>query len=350
MSIQKFVVSKDDSIYEAWPDVVLTDSGKLICVFAECEHHLDRNNARIAMVYSNDRGRTWSAKKYLTEKGTKDNFYNCPRISKLNDGRLAVICDRIIGHEDSASEIHLWYGDSEGEIWDEPIVYPFCGIVPDKFISLKCGRLIIAAQFKNKVTGIQEQFMWYSDDKGKSWSDRITIAADPRYNLCEVSILECENNTLVAFMRENSFMGYDVFKAISYDNGETWSDIIAMPICGGHRPVSGFLQDGNVMITFRYFQGGQSGAQNVFAAFMDKDSLLSCERSDHKIRIMPLDFDRNPAPDIGYTGWVQFPDGEIYVVNYIKDDSEMAQIRGYSFYGEDAMFPKEMFPNMRKVY
>jgi sialidase-1 len=30
--IQKFNVSRDDSIYEAWPDVVLTDGGKLICV------------------------------------------------------------------------------------------------------------------------------------------------------------------------------------------------------------------------------------------------------------------------------------------------------------------------------
>ena len=33
MSLQKFIVSKDDSIYEAWPDLVQTDSGKLICVF-----------------------------------------------------------------------------------------------------------------------------------------------------------------------------------------------------------------------------------------------------------------------------------------------------------------------------
>lgn len=47
MSIQKFIVSKDDSIYEAWPDVVQTVSGKLICVFSECAHHLDREDARI---------------------------------------------------------------------------------------------------------------------------------------------------------------------------------------------------------------------------------------------------------------------------------------------------------------
>ena len=67
--IQKFNVSRDDSIYEAWPDVVLTDGGKLICVFSECEHHKNREGARVMITESTDRGRTWSQKHPLTEKG-----------------------------------------------------------------------------------------------------------------------------------------------------------------------------------------------------------------------------------------------------------------------------------------
>ena len=55
---------------------------------------------------------------------------------------------------------------------------------------------------------------------------------------------------------------------------------------------------------------------------------------------MPLDYDRNAKPDTGYTGWVQFDDGEIYVVNYIKDDADKAYIRGYSFYPTDVMLPE----------
>ena len=35
MDIKKYVVSNDPKMYEAWPDVVLTDGGKLICVFSE---------------------------------------------------------------------------------------------------------------------------------------------------------------------------------------------------------------------------------------------------------------------------------------------------------------------------
>ena len=39
--------------------------------------------------------------------------------------------------------------------------------------------------------------------------------------------------------------------------------------------------------------------------------------------------------DLGYSGWAQFPDGEIYVVNYIVDDAPKAHLRGYAFREED---------------
>lgn len=337
MAVQKFIVSKDDSIYEAWPDVVQTDSGKLICVFSECEHHLNRENARIMLTESLDRGRTWSAKRPLTAEGTAEHYFNCARISKLRNGSLAIICDKISKDENSESEIYVWYADPEGENWTEPVVFPFCGIVPDKLMELRSGRMIIAAHFKNHTTQKLEQYLWYSDDHGRTWSDRVTVAADDRYNLCEVSILECENNTLVAFLRENSRKGYDILKVISFDNGETWSPIYSTPIDCGHRPVSGFLKDGTVMITYRYIP---SGTQNMFAAFLRKEELLEPERQEQRVRIMPLDYDRNPAPDLGYTGWTQFADGEIYVVNYIKDDTDKAHIRGYSFYPEDVVLPE----------
>ena len=339
MAIQKHIVSRDESIYEAWPDVVQTASGKIICVFSECEHHLDRLNARITLRESRDHGRTWSEKRYLSERGTRDSFYNCARISRLRDGRLVILCDKIYGDENSKSEIHMWIGDGEGQNWEGPTVYPFCGIVPDKLVELENGRWIIAAHFKNHAVGKLEQYLWYSDDQGKTWSDRVVVAADPEYNLCEVSILEYAPGKLVAFLRENSGKGYDILKVLSEDNGETWSPIYRTVMGCGHRPVSGFLADGSVMVTYRYITGG---TQNVFAAFLQPEELKKTERTEQRVRIMPLDYDRNPAPDLGYTGWTQFEDGEIYVVNYIKDDSDKAHIRGYSFYPDDVVLPEKV--------
>ena len=53
-------------------------------------------------------------------------------------------------------------------------------------------------------------------------------------------------------------------------------------------------------------------------------------REEAATRILPIDFDRSPKADLGYSGWVQFDDGEIYVVTYIVDDAPKAQIRGYA--------------------
>lgn len=45
---------------------------------------------------------------------------------------------------------------------------------------------------------------------------------------------------------------------------------------------------------------------------------------------MPLNYDRSPESDLGYTGWHQFEDGEIYIVDYIKNEEEKAYIIGCS--------------------
>ena len=336
MPIQKFSVSRDPDIYEAWPDLVKTPKGKLVCVFTECVHHLDRDLSRIALCESLDRGRTWSEKKYMTPRGTREKYFNNARLSHLSDGRMALICDLVERDENSSSEIWIWYADPEGEVWSEPEILPFCGIVPDKLRDLKSGRRIISAHFFDPKIKKLAQYLWYSDDKGATWSDRITVAADPRYNLCEASILESPDGRLTAFLRENSGKGYPIFKTFSDDGGLTWSPIYETVLDGGHRPVSGWLADGRVMVTYRYIP---RGAQNFFAAFFSARSLNETDRSRQSARIMPVDYDRNPQPDLGYSGWTQFDDGEIYVVNYIKDDADKAQIRGYSFYPEDVMLP-----------
>ena len=73
----------------------------------------------------------------------------------------------------------------------------------------------------------------------------------------------------------------------------------------------------------------------MFATLLDPAQVTAVRRSEQSARIMPLDYDRSPVSDLGYTGWVQFDDGEIYVVNYIVDDAPKAQIRGYSLYESD---------------
>lgn len=338
--INKYTVCRDDNKYHAWPDLLLTKKGKLICIFTEVEHHGDRRNSRIMLTESCDRGRSWSEKKPLTDythPNTADGYFNNSRISDLGD-RLAIVCDRIVNgteREARVSNIYVWYSYDDGESWTEPQILYDRGIVPDKLQRLSSGRLLLSAH--NGPRDALSQYLWYSDDDGKSWSDRITVASDKRYSLCEVSIYECSDKTLVAFMRENSFKGIECLKTISYDGGESWSEVYGTNIPGVHRPVITKLCTGTLMMTYRFMHGKCRNAwlaQNVFMAFFDEETAKNTEKQT-STSILSLDYDRNSLSDCGYTGAVQFDDGEIYVVSYIVDDAPKAQIRGYSFFESD---------------
>ena len=345
--IQKFTVSRDDSIYEAWPDVCLTSSGKLVCVFSQCPYHTDRSTTQIMLTESTDRGRTWTPKRPLTEKTEGYPIYNCARISELRDGRLVVVVDKLHAPEKSSDPEGcinlLYFSDDDGATWSEPVETAARGIVPDKLLELDSGRWLLAAHYRPPEGGGLTQRVWYSDDKGETWSDPVILAKREGLNLCEVSILPVRDK-LVGFMRENSAQGWDCFKAISEDEGETWGEVIALPLPGCHRPVSGRLQDGRIMVTYRFMQGGAGGfgkkQQNFFSAVLNEDSVLAPTRHEAWARIMPIDYDRSPKSDTGYSGWVQFDDGEIYIVTYIVDDAPAAQIRGYSLRPEAFVLPE----------
>lgn len=337
--MQKFIVSRDDSIYEAFPDVAFAKDGRLVCVFTECEHHGNRNSSRLVVKISADRGRSWSEKYPVTERGTNSAFFDCARLSLLSDGRLAMVCNFVErGGGKTRYANYLWFSD-DGVNWGVPVELPLGGIVPDRLVELKSGRWVFASHNYSPEHGKLAQYCIISDDRGKTWSKPIVIASDPRYNLCEASMVEVEPNVIVAFMRENSGMGYDCFKAISRDGGESWAGPFNVPLPGCHRPTAGILRDGRLLITYRFMQGGGGWlgwwTQNMFGAFLPAECLLATERHEQSARIFPIDYDRSPVSDIGYTGWVQFDDGEVYVVNYLVDDAPKAYIRASAFYPEE---------------
>ncbi len=344
MAIKRYDVSNDPNFYESWPDLLLTDGGKLICMFCECTHHSDRSYSRIMIAESYDRGQTWLPKRPVTEaiRGDGREHWDCPRMAKLRDGRIAVTCNRaVLRDHQPRQEIFLWFADGEGEQWTEPVNLGFEGIVPDKLLETSSGRWIVSCHSGN-IDGFEnlQQRLWYSDDKGKTWSEPVTVAKDARYNLCEASILERKPGQLVCFMRENSSMGYECFCAKSEDDGESWSALYNIPLDGCHRPTAGRLQTGEIMITYRFRPGAQNGwlgywTQNTFLALTDDETIWTGDRQRQRVRIMPLNYDPSPKSDLGYTGWVQFPDGMIYVVDYMVGAEKKAHIVGTSLLHSD---------------
>ncbi len=338
--IKQYVVSRDDSCYEAFPDIAVNSRGEYICVFMECEHHAKRENVRLSITRSRDRGVTWDKKQPFTDYCEGKAAFNNPRINMLPDGSMVINCDRTVDDGRGGSVQYIWRSYDDGDTWSDPDIFELNGIVPDKYKVLSNGRHIFGAHRKGD-SGKLVQYGFYSDDGGKSWTE-VTIAEDERYNLCEVSIVEVAEGVLVAFMRENSGKGYCCKKAISHDYGSTWEGVFDTNIDACHRPVVGFYDDGRLLMTYRFMQGGKGWlghwTQNLFGAFFTVESALATLRKEQQVRIFPIAFDRSDRSDTGYSGWVCTDKKSFYVVNYLLDDAPKAQIRGYSFTLDDVIY------------
>ena len=146
-----------------------------------------------------------------------------------------VVVDKITEQREAGAITYLIFSEDDGLTWSDPIPTPATGIVPDRLLELESGRWIISTHQRNPETGNLAQHLWYSDDGGATWSERVTVADQAGLNLCEVSILPVEGR-LVAFMRENSGLGRPCYKTISEDDGETWSEPMPFPLPGVSSP------------------------------------------------------------------------------------------------------------------
>lgn len=332
--INKYIISKDKILYKAFPDLILLGD-KMICIFSEMD---EKNKVfNISYNYSFDRGVSWSESKIFVTKINDKGRWDSPRLCKMNDGSIIVVCPWYENHNHSNSYVYMWKCDKDLNIINEMKKTTITGIVPDKILEID-DKWIITTHERN-INKRLETFIYYSYDKGITWTDKKILATDDKYNLCETSIIKVDSNTLVALMRENSSQGIDALKIISYDKGVTWSEIYKTPIPACHRPIITRLSSGRYLITYRFDQGryklkGMHG-QNIFGCLCNKEDLLETNRDNMSTRIFPIDYDRSLNPNCGYTGVVEFEDGMIYVASFIIDDNPVGQIRGYSFYESD---------------
>ncbi len=338
--LEKFTISRDDSIHEGFPDVCLTTTGRLIIIYRESDSHSASKFTHLVWRWSDDSGATWSDKRYLVRSEAADGAlfkWNCPRISQLSDGRIIALCDGYPvppgeGGSQYDSKTHLWTSTDNGESFGGPVATNVPGIVPDRIVELQSGRLLLGTHVRApEVDGLSRQMVHVSDDGGATWSGPRTICSTHHYWACEGGIVQLPGGEVICYMRDNSRTGIPGPKCISFSDGDDWYGPFDTPMGGCHRPVPGVTASGHVLVLYRHQPGFGPFAKNLFAYRETLESALSPHRNKQTGIVLPLDHDRSAESDSSYVGWVQLQDGRIFVVNYIKDDAPTAQIRGYYF-------------------
>ena len=396
MPVEKFIIARDDSVYECFPHMCSTNSGRILLTYRESNGHVASEFNRLIVRHSDDAGHTWSARHVLRDENCAKgpmNTWNCPKIQQLKDGRILLSCDTYLfppgewGERIVNCHIVLWFSDDEGRTWSEPLHTTVAGICHDQITEMPDGRWLLPSNVRSAKTDRIVQNISTSRDDGLTWEDPLTIFDSPEHEMDEGSIVSLPGGELVIYLREE--LGRLLEKMISNDGGLSWEgpyDTLNPAAIG--MPIAGLTQDGLILITARYglqcswrvdmseatwqkriarrsivvpkvpnntemiarIQPGPnilenddeiviaSGSSSVhtFAFIEPLESALSGERSDQKGLLLPLDLDANNlSADSGYTGWVEYERGKFLVANYINDDAPLAQIRGYRFGLED---------------
>ena len=396
------IVSRDDRMYECFPDIALCRDGSLVCVYRECMEHGGFPFSRIALRRSEDGGRTWSARKVIDEcitspenleklkhrlaeeallgyEESKERIsdsskigvsINCPRILSLRDDQLLLAADYY--READSRWVNLLYrSDDYGVTWSKPEqLNAVDGLVP-ALTELRDGRIMLgltrhvleeggrqAGSIADDLRLIETQTVFLSENKGKSWSGPIDIPeGSPRHNFSEGSFVELDDNSILGILRDDSTKDRRGYKVLSYDGGNTWAGPYPTQMIGlSGRPKAELLQSGEVCITYRAQLPNKMLALHLMtqesAGFrgdpdnynLDKPWYL---RYDYYGRTVILDMDRSVHYDAGYSGWVQLPSGDIYVVDYINDDAPLAHIRSYLVNRSDVLlFPEGDLPTI----
>jgi hypothetical protein len=393
----KFTISRSDNIYACFPDLARTPDGTLVCIYRESMGHMPFPFSRLVCRRSIDDGKTWQPRSIIDECVVSDKAMdenrswlwpdvlhgyeeslarvtapekigaaiNCPRLICLRDGQLLLIADRAIYEGDNRYRwSNLTYRSFDaGQTWAEPEETGLAGSVP-ALAELQDGRILLGLTVQDTQAGGEKQMVYFSSDIGKTWSKPVEMPSQSGQNFNEGSFVELDDGTLLGILRDDSLgRGY---KVLSSDGGQTWKGPFPTQLIGLiGRPKADLLHSGEVCITYRVGLPNEMLALHLMtqnAARVEGESPMIPRQpmpedkpdiateawfmnSYYPGRTLILDMDRSVHRDMGYSGWAQLDNGDIFVVDYTNDDGYLAQIRGYRVSRADIiLFPEGDLP------
>ena len=244
------------------PDIVVLQTGRYLLVYSDVDAHWSLSSQVLTLLASDNQGATWFKHREVdrAELARGEERLVTPRLSLLKDGRLVVIVDHDDDghfHEEQTPGNWLYWSDDGGDTWSPAQrENGIGGFEPDRVMDLPDGSLGVTSHLMRGESQEFAQVLWTSDDGGRSWTERSTIAHDGYHRFCEGAIVVLDSGRrLACVMRENHSGGIPSFVAFSDDNGQSWTQPQMLPFAL-HRPYAKQLPDGRVLVTGRHVNGG----------------------------------------------------------------------------------------------
>jgi Neuraminidase (sialidase) len=194
----------------------------------------DASAARIAGIYSDDAGRTWSEPKTVLEHTGGLNIMSVSLL-RLQSGAIAFFYLEKKSHTECRPYVRL--STDEAATWSEPaLVVPAPGyfvLNNDRVIQLASGRLVVPVAYHRiklenpgpaRAMDSRAIAFWYlSDDEGKTWREATTWWALPVQSgsgLQEPGAVELADGKLFGWSRTDTGFQYGFTSA---DGGKTWT-------------------------------------------------------------------------------------------------------------------------------
>ena len=305
-------IDKDSDLYLSFPDIVKSpkNPNTFFMVYRSGNGHHPTISS-LVLKKSTDNGRSWENVKEIELTLEKEGrVWNCPRLSYLND-LLYIICDTKSGTYERIAQFKTFFLTSGNEGEDIQVEEaPIPGMVPDKIIPFQGKYICANHKIKNDRNELIQLVSWSKD--GDLWYDTNIMAHSYKKQFCEASVVNMNDDYLIAYLRDNSGHKRNIYTTRS-TNGIFWSIPKKLNIFG-QRVTALRYDDERVVGAFR-------NTDNI------KVSLFNHNVRTNRIRFINIDEERKLNQyNYGYTG-LEDNGNEYLLPYYIKKHADNPYIK-----------------------
>jgi len=305
-------VDEDKECYLSFPDIIRSQKEKktFFLVYRSGNGHHPTISSLILKKSING-GRSWKTIQEVELTLEKHGrVWNCPRLSYIRDA-LYIVCDSKSGTYERQAQFKTMFlvSTDEGETLNI-LETPIPGMVPDKIIYFKDKYICANHKIKNKKNELIQLVSWSRDTT--MWYDTNIMAHSYEQQFCEASVVNMNDNYLIAYLRDNSGHKRNIYTVRSLD-GISWSDPEKHRIFG-QRVTALKHSDNEIVGAFR-----NTNNINVSLFIHDlKNNTMKFINIDEETRLNQYNY--------GYTGLAD-NDTEYLLPYYIKNDAQNPYIK-----------------------